>query len=84
MSFGEMEMTTMLLFDHDYLVQAYGRRQKIEGVVNVCQDVGFSIEETICRIAEKFGLTENVSSGYVHEFWRSENANDETEEEWTS
>ena len=69
-------MPTMLLFDHDYLVEAYAKKQAIKHVVGTCKYFGASIDETIHRVAEEFGLNKNISSGYVHEFWRNGNDND--------
>ena len=68
----------MLLFDHDYLVEAYARKREIKRAVKMCKKFGLSIEKAIHEVAEEFGLTENVSSNYVHEFWRNKNANDAT------
>ena len=59
----------MLLFDHDYLVEAYAehkaRIQAIKSAVEMCQDFGLSIEKAIHRVAVKFGLTEEKVSHYL-------------------
>ena len=60
-----------LLFDQNYAIKMYGREQKIEGVVQTCQKFGVPIDEAIRTITADFGLPEDVSTQYVHKFWRS-------------
>ena len=68
-------MAIPMLFDQAYASEVYTREQvkigKIETTVEMCQDFGASIDDTIRRIAEKFGFSKDVASRFVHEFWRS-------------
>ena len=61
------------LFDQEYAVEAYAENQKregeIRGVVTTCKDLGISVEDTIRRIAEKFGFTIKESETAVADYW---------------
>lgn len=60
-----------MLFDQDYANRVYERELLVRNTVEMCQDFGASIDDTIRRIAEKFAFSKDVASRFVHEFWRS-------------
>lgn len=57
------------LFSQEYATEAYGREQKIQGVVETCRKLGSSIENAINMVSESLGLSKDTAAGYVHEFW---------------
>lgn len=62
------------LFDQDYATEAYAeekaRRRGIKNSVEVYQEMGSSIEETIQRLAVKFSLKAEEAAKYVRRFWK--------------
>ena len=62
------------LFGQEYAVEAYAedkaRAREMKGAVEVYQEVGSSIEETIRKIAAKFGLSKKDSTDWVEKFWK--------------
>ena len=60
-----------ILFDQEYATKMYVKEIVIQNIVEVCQSLGTSINDTIRIVAEKFSLREDVASRHVHEFWRS-------------
>jgi len=43
---------------------------EVKGAVEVYQEVGSSIEDTIKKIAVKFGLSKKDSTDCVEKFWK--------------
>ena len=60
-----------MLFDQDYANRVHERELLVGNTVEMCQDFGASIDDTIHRLAEKFGFSKDVASRFVHEYWRS-------------
>ena len=60
-------------FDQDYAMEAYAeekaRRREIKTSVEIYQELGASVEETIQRLAAKFSLKIEEASKYVRRFW---------------
>jgi len=49
---------------------AEGRAEGIiRGTVETYEDLGFSFQETVNRIAEKFGFSVQQSEEEVHKYW---------------
>lgn len=66
------------LFDQDYAMEAYAeeiarrreRKQGLKSSVEVYQEMGSSVEETIQRLAAKFSLKAEEAAKYVRRFWK--------------
>ena len=61
-------------FDQDYATEAYAeekaRRREVKNSVEVYQEVGMSLEETIQRLSARFSLKAEEASRYVRRFWK--------------
>ena len=64
----------VMLFDQDYATEAYAneiaRRRVMKNSVEIYQEMGASIEETINRFAAKFAVSAEEASKYVRRFWK--------------
>ena len=64
----------VMLFDQDYATEAYAeekaRRRGMKNSIEVYQEMGASIEETINRFAAKFAVSAEEASKYVRRFWK--------------
>ena len=64
----------IMLFDQDYATEAYAneiaRRRVMKNSVEIYQEMGASIEETINRFAAKFAVSAEEASKYVRKFWK--------------
>lgn len=56
------------LFSQEYNTEAYVREREVKSAIEMCQDFGSSMKETINKIAEKFNLSKDIAAGYVKEF----------------
>lgn len=68
--------TIMLTFlDQDAAMKAMleneKRKAKIQATVETYQEVGKNISDAILLLAQKFGLTESASTGFVNQYWRA-------------
>jgi predicted transposase YdaD len=77
----------MELFDDDYIMDAFlkserneaeqkGRQEGMQagmqkGIIETYKEVGLSFIDTVKKIAEKFGLTEESSRAEVEKYWYS-------------
>lgn len=43
----------------------------MKGVIEMCQDVGASVDETVSRLIAKFAMTYEDATNYVNQFWRN-------------
>ncbi len=46
-----------------------GLKQGIQALVETCQEIGVSKEDTIGKLSEKFGLKENKAAEQVNRYW---------------
>ena len=64
----------IMLFDQDYATEAYAneiaRRRVMKNSVEIYQEMGASIEETIQRFSAKFSIATEEASKYVRRFWK--------------
>ena len=64
----------VMLFDQDYATEAYAneiaRRRVMKNSVEIYQEMGASIEETIQRFSAKFSIATEEASKYVRRFWK--------------
>jgi flagellar biosynthesis/type III secretory pathway protein FliH len=73
----------MELFDDDYIMDAFLKSERNEaknegiqegmqkGMIETCKEFGLSFLDTVKKIADKFGLTEEGSRAEVEKYWYS-------------
>lgn len=63
----------MSLFDREKIMEAYVEEERqsaaIKSAVEMCQELGESLANTVKRIAAKFQMTESESETLVREYW---------------
>ena len=64
----------MTLFDEEQVMRAYVESEKKEAAVisaiEMCQEIGLPISETIKKIAGKYKLEENDAKTRVQKYWK--------------
>lgn len=68
----------MTLFDEEQVMRAYVESEKKEAAkkaalisaIEMCQEIGLSISETIKKIALKYKLEEKDAKARVQEYWK--------------
>ena len=62
------------LFDQEYAVESYAedkaRTREYKNTVELCQEFGATIEESIQKLISKFVLSKKDSTEYVKEYWK--------------
>lgn len=46
-----------------------GRENTLKGAIEICHDLGLSIDETVIKIASKFSIAENEAKLKVNQYW---------------
>ena len=81
----------MTLFDEEQVMRAYVESEKKEAAekaaeeaakkaavisaIEMCQEIGLPVSETIKKVAGKYKLEENVAETWVQKYWRRERDN---------
>lgn len=47
-----------------------GRKEGIKVLIETLQEFGKSKSETVCSVAQKFGIKETAAEEYVEEYWK--------------
>ena len=76
LSSREKEVVDMMmtLFDEEQVMRAYVESEKEEAAVisaiEMCQEIGLSISETIQKIVGKYKLEETDAEAWVRKYWK--------------
>lgn len=69
----------MTLFDEEQVMRAYVESEKKEATVistiEIYQEMGLPISETIKKVAGKYKLEENDAQAWVRKYWKREGDN---------
>ena len=73
----------MTLFDEEQIMCAYVESEKKEtaekatviSVIEICQEMGLPVSETIKKVAGKYQLEENDAEAWVQRYWKTEGGN---------
>ena len=64
----------MTLFDEEQVMRAYVESEKEEAAmisaIEMCQEIGLPVSETIKKIARKYELEENDAEACVRKYWK--------------
>ena len=64
----------MTLFDEEQVMRAYVESEKEEAAVisaiEMCQEIGLPVSETIKKVAGKYNLEENDAEAWVRKYWK--------------
>ena len=64
----QVEYMTLLMREREKYKEGVAEGE-IKGIVETYEDLGFSFQETVNRIAEKFGFSVQQSEEEVHKYW---------------
>ena len=76
LSSREQEVVDMMmtLFDEEQVMRAYVESEKEEAAVisaiEMCQEIGLPVSETIKKVAGKYNLEENDAEAWVRKYWK--------------
>ena len=76
LSSREQEVVDMMmtLFDEEQVMRAYVESEKEEAAVisaiEMCQEIGLPVSETIKKVAGKYKLEENDAEAWVQKYWK--------------
>ena len=76
LSSREKEVVDMMmtLFDEEQVMRAYVESEKEEAAVisaiEMCQEIGLPVSETIKKVAGKYNLEENDAEAWVRKYWK--------------
>lgn len=73
---------TITLFDQEYAMKAFahetkeegreeGRQEgKIQATIEMCQEDGYTYDETVMRISKKYSLNHDEADRYMSNYWQ--------------